>query len=60
MGSPGQLRNATAFDRDLALWRHESVGAALRFVDSLLAAAPAPRAETAPVAAASRQNARVR
>jgi DNA-binding PadR family transcriptional regulator len=59
-GLAAQLRNVTGFDRDLALWRHESVGAALRFVDSLLAAAPAPRAETAPVTAASRQNARVR
>ena len=39
----GQLRTATGFDRSLALYRYESVGAALRFIDALLAAAPAPR-----------------
>lgn len=32
---------ATGFDHALALWRHESVSATLRFVDDLLATAPA-------------------
>ena len=35
-----QLRAATGFDRTVALWRHESVTAALRFLDALLAAVP--------------------
>jgi PadR family transcriptional regulator AphA len=43
----GRLRTATGFDQDLARWQHESVGAALRFLDTLLATAPAPRAESA-------------
>jgi DNA-binding PadR family transcriptional regulator len=46
-----QLRTATGFDQDLMLWRHESVSATLRFLDTLLAATPAPRAETAHAAA---------
>src|SRR5581483_1435592 len=45
-----QLRTATGFDRALALWRHESACATLRFLDTLLAAAPAPRTESAPAA----------
>ncbi len=45
------LRTATGFDQDLMLWRHESVSATLRFLDTLLAATPAPRAETAHAAA---------
>ena len=32
---------ATGFDHTLALWRHESVSAALRFLDGLLATVPA-------------------
>jgi DNA-binding PadR family transcriptional regulator len=32
---------ATGFDHTLALWRHESVSATLRFLDALLAAEPA-------------------
>jgi hypothetical protein len=42
-----QLRTATGFDQDLMRWRQESVSATLRFLDTLLAATPAPRAETA-------------
>jgi len=42
----GQLRTATGFDQALTRWRHESVGGTLRFIDTLLATAPAPRAET--------------
>jgi DNA-binding PadR family transcriptional regulator len=48
----GQLRTATGFDQALMRWRRESVGAALRFLDTLLAAAPAPRAGTDRVTAA--------
>jgi DNA-binding PadR family transcriptional regulator len=48
-----QLRNGTGFDQALTLWRHESVCAVLRFLDTLLATAPAPRAETAHATAAS-------
>jgi hypothetical protein len=51
-GLAAQLRTATGFDQALVQWRHESVGATLRFLDALLAATPAPRAETAPAAAA--------
>ena len=40
-----QVQAATGFDQALMRWRHESVRAALRFLDTLLAAAPAPRAE---------------
>jgi DNA-binding PadR family transcriptional regulator len=36
-----QMYGATGFDHTLALWRHESVSAALRFLDGLLAAVPA-------------------
>jgi DNA-binding PadR family transcriptional regulator len=32
---------ATGFDRTLALWRHESVSATVRFLDDLLATVPA-------------------
>jgi DNA-binding PadR family transcriptional regulator len=46
----GQLCTTTGFDRTLALWRHESVCSTLRFIDTVLAAAPAPRAETATAA----------
>jgi PadR family transcriptional regulator AphA len=41
------LRTATGYDHVLALWRHESVSAVLRFLDTLLATVPAPRAGTA-------------
>jgi len=47
-----QRRTATGFDQALAQWRHESVSATLRFLDTLAAAAPAPRSETAHAAAA--------
>ena len=43
-GLAGQLRTATGFDQALTRWRHESACATLRFLDTLLAAAPAPRA----------------
>jgi hypothetical protein len=36
-----QMYGATGFDHTLALWRHESVSAALRFLDGLLPAVPA-------------------
>jgi len=52
-GLATRLRTATGFDQDLTLWRHESVSATLRFLDTLLAATPVPRAET-PQAAAAR------
>jgi DNA-binding PadR family transcriptional regulator len=51
-GLAAQLRTATGFDQALAQWRHESVSATLRFLDALLAATPAPRAETAHASAA--------
>lgn len=35
---------ATGYDYDVARWRHESVLAVLRFLDALLATAPAQRA----------------
>ena len=41
------LRTATGQDQALALWRHESVSATLRFLDALLATMPAQRAGTA-------------
>ena len=37
----GQIHTTTGFDRVLAIWRHESVLAALRFLDGLLAMQPA-------------------
>jgi DNA-binding PadR family transcriptional regulator len=43
----GQLRTATGFDQALTRWRHESVCGTLRFLDTLLAAKPAPQARTA-------------
>jgi hypothetical protein len=36
-----EVHAATGFDHTLALWRHESVSAALRFLDGLLATVPA-------------------
>ena len=51
-GLAAQLRTATGFDQALARWRHESASATLRFLDTLLAATPAPRAETAAAVAA--------
>jgi DNA-binding PadR family transcriptional regulator len=51
-GLAGQLRSATGFDQALTRWRHESVCATLRFLDTLLATAPAPRAEAAHATAA--------
>jgi DNA-binding PadR family transcriptional regulator len=52
-GLAGQLRSARGFDQALTGWRHESVCGTLRFLDTLLATAPAPRAETAHATAAS-------
>ena len=52
-GLTRQLRTAAGFDRVLTRWRYESVGATLRFLETLLAAAPAPRAETAHATAAA-------
>jgi DNA-binding PadR family transcriptional regulator len=48
-----QLRSASGFDQALTSWRHESACATLRFLDTLLATAPTPRAETAHATAAS-------
>lgn len=42
-----QVRTATGYDRVLAQWRHESVSATLRFLDTLLATMPAQRADSA-------------
>jgi PadR family transcriptional regulator AphA len=42
----GQMRTASGFDQALIRWRHESVCGTLRFLDTLLATAPTPRAET--------------
>jgi hypothetical protein len=39
----GQISAATGFDQVLLQWRYESVSATLRFLDTLLATAPAPR-----------------
>jgi DNA-binding PadR family transcriptional regulator len=51
-GLAEQMRTATGFDQALTRWRHESVCGTLRFLDTLLATAPAPRAEAAqPLAA---------
>ena len=36
-----EVYGATGFDRTLALWRHESVSATLRFLDGLLTGMPA-------------------
>jgi DNA-binding PadR family transcriptional regulator len=38
-----EMRAAAGYDRVLAVWRHESVLAVLRFVDALLATVPAQR-----------------
>jgi hypothetical protein len=35
-----KTRAATGFDRTLALWRHESISATLRFLDALVDTAP--------------------
>jgi PadR family transcriptional regulator AphA len=51
-GLARRLRTATGSGRSLMLWRHGSVCATLRFIDVLLATAPAQRAESAPAAAA--------
>jgi len=51
-GLAAQLRTATGFDQALARWRHESASATLRFLDTLLATPPAPRAETVHATAA--------
>ena len=48
-----QLRSANGFGQALTSWRHESVCATLRFLDTLLATAPAPWAEAAHATAAS-------
>ena len=42
-----QTHTTTGYDHVLALWRHESISATLRFVDALLATAPAQRTGTA-------------
>lgn len=42
-----EMYTATGYDRALALWRHESVWATLRFLDTVLATMPAQRAGTA-------------
>ena len=39
----GQARTTTGYDHVLALWRHESISATLRFLDTLLAAVPVQR-----------------
>ena len=43
----GQACTAVGYDRVLAVWRHESVSATLRFLDALLAAMPAQQTGTA-------------
>jgi hypothetical protein len=43
-GLARQLCTVTGSGQVLMRWRHESVGATLRFIDALLAAAPATRA----------------
>ena len=40
----GQVPATAGFDQALMQWRHESVSATLRFLDTLLATVPAPRA----------------
>jgi len=49
----GQMRTASGFDQALMRWRHESVCGTLRFLETLLATAPTPRAETVHAIAAS-------
>jgi PadR family transcriptional regulator AphA len=41
------VRTATGYDHALALWRHESLSAILRFLDTLLARVPAQRTSSA-------------
>ena len=43
-GLAGQVSTTTGSDHIVALWRHESVCATLRFLDALLATVPAQRA----------------
>jgi len=43
-GLAGQVLTTTGSDHVVALWRHESVCATLRFLDALLATVPAQRA----------------
>jgi len=38
-----QTRTASGYDHVLAVWRHESVSATLRFLDARLATMPAQR-----------------
>jgi hypothetical protein len=42
-----EMRTATGYDHVLAVWRHESVSAALRFLDAALTTASAQRTGTA-------------
>jgi DNA-binding PadR family transcriptional regulator len=42
-----EMHTATGYSHVLALWRHESVSATLRFLDSLLAQVPAERDDAA-------------
>ena len=42
-----EVRTATGYDHALALWRHESLSAILRFLDTLLATVPAQRTGSA-------------
>lgn len=42
-----QTHTTTGYDHVLALWRHESISATLRFLDALLATVPAQRTGTA-------------
>ena len=46
-GLANQLRAVTGYDHVLARWRHESVVAALRFIDALLAPVQGQRAGSA-------------
>ena len=39
----GQVHTTSGFEQALTLWRHESISAALRFLDALLARVPAQR-----------------
>jgi hypothetical protein len=41
------MHTSTEYDRVLAVWRHDSVSATLRFLDALLAAMPVQRTGTA-------------
>jgi PadR family transcriptional regulator AphA len=50
-GLARQMRAATGFDQTLTRWRHESVCATLRFLDTLLATTRASQAEATHAAA---------